>query len=121
MTVSMNVPVTVVLALLREWQPRDRAAAELATEALSSLDVDAALNLAPAEVSVLIRVYRRRIGRGATQPGVVDLLAALEANSDPHVMAAAVSVGGVSIGLWFDCPVSTVVGCVVGKDRRAVT
>lgn len=109
MTTPTTVPVGAVLVLLRQWQARDREAAELAIEALGSLDGQSLLDVASAEVSVLVGIYRGRIRRGAGLVGAPELLATLEELDDPRVLAAAVSVGGQSIGIWFDRSVSAIV------------
>lgn len=117
-----QVSVTTVLTLIDKWKPEDITVADTAALALRSIDPSGMLQLGLTDVPDLIRIYRRRVKSrvktGANVLGDREFLSRLEEYLGQQVLNTAISVGGTMVFIWFDEEMTTVVGCVIGKDHR---
>ncbi|WP_172465556.1 hypothetical protein [Arthrobacter sp. Hiyo1] len=109
--------------MIDKWKPENITVADTAALALRSIDPSGMLELGLTDVPDLIRIYRRRVKSraktGANVLGDHEFLSRLEEYPSQQVLNTAISVGGTMVFIWFDEEMTTVVGCVIGKDHRS--
>ncbi|MFK4299776.1 hypothetical protein ABH924_004962 [Arthrobacter sp. GAS37] len=116
---TRRVSTRSVLTLIDEWQPENITLAATAALALGSIDPLEMLQLVLTDVPTLVRTYRRRVKTDANVLGDRELLSRLEEYAGRQVLAAAISVGGTMVYMWFDEEMTKVLGCVIGRDHRS--
>lgn len=119
MTTPRSMSAGAALALVRAWPTTDTSTADRAALLLESLDPGMQIHVAQTETSTLARIYRRRVSTGRSMAGAEDLLDQLETYPRAEVVAAATTIDGWLLNLWFDDRLTQVIGCVIGQDRRS--
>lgn len=106
------------MPLVDSWDSGDPRVHNDVRTALHRLPLDLEIPATSTDVSSLVDVYRRRVGRSPDVLGDAGLLRRLEVLDDAEILGGTVSVEGVLIAFWVDLRITHLIECVIGPDRR---